>query len=221
MKRFGLFLIGVLVFVTCAWAVNYGGFPPPVSSGGGIAYSPEHFTATVISPTTFEAGPSNKLSLSGGNTANYVTAECLRITVFPVLTTTEAANGVTKTARIYDPTQNQFIYTAPTLEVKRVLFGTQESFRVEFAESPIAAHSDVTKVSVTTGAVSITFTQIPKFFEAVNYDATDVLYVQTEAGQTWEVAPSIGPARKFTGLNCQTIEVYGSGNLTAEIGAMY
>lgn len=132
MKRFIFLVCLIMAWASFVLAVNYSEFPP-LSGAANVAYSPNNFTATLISPVTWETGPGSKLSLSGGNIATYTTAECLRVTVF--------RSG--KVAAMYDPAHNEFRYSQPTLEVINSIFSTGDAFRVEFID-PLVTSTEST-----------------------------------------------------------------------------
>lgn len=140
MKR--LWIIGLLVgLIGSAWGISYDSLPPANSAAGpGIRYSPKHFTATIFSPITYEAMPSNKIILSGGNVANYTTAECSRVVVF--------RNN--QPALVCDPTMYRFNYKAPTLEVVGINFNPTDSFRVEFIDTSVGTKKNMANLLLTT-----------------------------------------------------------------------
>jgi len=214
----GLLMVGVLVsgfMVSGAMAVDYSKFPPPAGAKEGLAYSPRNFTATLWTGTsTFEWFPSNRLILSGGNTANYVTAEVERVTVF--------SNVDNRPARIYIPQYNNMHYNYPTLEVVGVTFKpTTESFRVEFIDSDTASSGEASgRLGASTTVQTISFARTPKSISVVNHDTTTILKIDIGNMVTFEVDPAIGSEKEIKDANINSIDIYtttGTASFSVEV----
>lgn len=121
-------------------------------SYSGIAYSPRDFTAAYHAYTTLEAFSSGEaITLSGGNTARYTTAEIVSVTVF------RGSNE----AYVFVPTQNEFKYIAPTLEVEGAFFQPGDEFRVAVIDSDTMIHW-----AMVNKTLASTSTAYPMTFEA-------------------------------------------------------
>ena len=231
MRKLVLLFLGILI-ASSVWGINYGDYVPSSPSANGIAFSPKDFTVAVLSPTTWEAAASNKLTLTSGTTdiTTFTTEEVVRVWVIP--NRTSEARSIP--ARVYSPEWNEFRYSQPTLEVIGATFGPNESFRVEFLDRSSSSTVVVTnEVSVslagyasfeafskrgfTTSPTTLTFYGVSKSFVVTNYDTTNVLLVNLGSSATLEVDPAIGSSRMFPYTVSSIIIKTISGTASGEV----